>query len=176
MPPIHCEAKAGTIGSWTVVILPKSASTKLPSRGMVMVEGTMNNTQVQIPLEPDGKGSHWFSVDKTLAKKTKVQAGDTVTLSIDSLKEWPEPELPDDLQKALTKDTKAQEIWMDVTTKAHWDWIRWIRSTNNPETRKIRIIKTLSKLKGGTRSPCCFNRAMCTEPTVSKNGVLVDPK
>jgi hypothetical protein len=26
------------------------------------------------------------------------------------------------------------------------------------------------------RRPCCFNRGMCTEPYVSKNGVLLDPR
>jgi hypothetical protein len=30
------------IGSWTLLTLPKSASAKLPSRGMTMVEGTIN--------------------------------------------------------------------------------------------------------------------------------------
>lgn len=138
-----------------------------------MAEGTMNNVHFQAPLEPDGKGSHWFRVDKTLSKKAKAEAGNTVTLEIEPSKEWPEPEVPNDVQKALTADPRAHEIWMDVTTKARWDWIRWIRSTNNPETRKIRIVKTLSKLKAGTRSPCCFNRSACTDPTVSKNGVLL---
>lgn len=175
MPPIHCEAKLATIGSWTLLVLPKTASAKLPSRGLVLVEGTINGFHFHAPAEPDGKGSHWFRVDNALGKSAKAKAGDTVTLAIEPMKEWPEPELPEDLQKALKADPRAHEIWLDVTTKARWDWIRWIRSTNNPETRKIRIVKTFSKLKGGTRSPCCFNRSACTEPSVSKNGVLLEP-
>lgn len=30
-----------------------------------------------------------------------------------------------------------------------------------------------AKLKAGTRRPCCFNRNLCTEPDVSKNGILI---
>ncbi|KKU82000.1 MAG: hypothetical protein UY09_C0025G0017 [Parcubacteria group bacterium GW2011_GWA2_47_8] len=52
------------IDLWTVLMLPKSASAKLPSRGMTMVEGTINGFRFQAALEPDGKGSHWFRVDK----------------------------------------------------------------------------------------------------------------
>jgi len=175
MPSINFETKLFTIGSWTILLLPKPASAKLPSRGLVLVEGTINGSHFHAPAEPDGRGSHWFQVDKAMSKAAKAESGDEVKLEIEPMKEWPEPELPADLKKALADDPKAHEIWLDVTTKARWDWIRWIRSTNNPETRKIRIVKTFSKLKGGTRSPCCFNRSACTEPTVSHGGVLLEP-
>ena len=58
---------------------------------------------------------------------------------------------------------------------ARWDWIRWINATAQQETRKRRIEVAFSKLKSGMRRPCCFNRGMCTEPYVSKNGVLLEP-
>jgi hypothetical protein len=50
---------------------------------------------------------------------------------------------------------------------ARWGWLRWIRATNNRETLGRRIEVALSKLRGGDRSPCCFNRNLCTEPEVS---------
>ncbi len=175
MSTIHCKAQLVKIGSWTLLELPKSASEKFPSRGMCMAEGTLNGKHFQIPLEPDGKGSHWFNFDKAMQKATGSKTGDTLTLEIKPAEEWPEPEIPADLKKALADDPRAQELWLDVTTKSRWDWIRWIRSTKNPETRKIRIEKTFSKLKSGKRSPCCFNRSACTEPSVSHNGVLLEP-
>src|SRR5215212_3541258 len=54
---IRFEAKLFKIGSWTLLKLPKSASAKLPSRGMTMVEGTINDFRFQATLDPDGKGS-----------------------------------------------------------------------------------------------------------------------
>lgn len=62
--------------------------------------------------------------------------------------------------------------WAEITTKARWDWIRWIRSTANPKTRQHRIEVTCSKLASDKNRPCCFDRSRCTVLEVSKNGVL----
>ena len=170
MSPIRFTATPFSIGSWTILRLPKDASVKLPSRGMSMAKGTVNGSGFTIPLEPDGKGSHWFKVEETM----HLTAGKPVTLELAPINEWPEPAVPTDIKKGIASVPKAWALWNITTPMAHWDWIRWIRSTNNPETRKKRIVVTCSKLKSGMRRPCCFNRSMCTEPTVSKNGVLME--
>jgi hypothetical protein len=175
MPAIRFSAPLIKIGSWTIFRLPKSASMMLPSRGMTMVEGTINGFPFQAPLEPDGKGSHWFRVDKNILKAANAAVGDTVTLVIEPIRVWPEPKVPEDLKIALEADPKAHILWMDITPMARWDWIRWIGSTKNPETRKRRIEVAFSKFKSGKRRPCCFNRTQCTEPDVSNNGVLLEP-
>jgi len=87
---------------------------------------------------------------------------------------WPEPKVPADLAEALASDLQAHRLWMDITPVARWDWIRWIGSTRNRETRAIRIEKTLSKLRSGKRAACCFNRSQCTDPSMSRNGVLLE--
>lgn len=176
MSTIRFEAKPYKIGSWTILKLPQSASAKLPSRGQTMIKGTINDVRFQTALEPDGKGSHWLNVDKVLQQAAKASAGDTVKLAIESTKEWPEPSVPTDLKKMLAADRQAQTLWMDVTPAARWDWLRWISATANQETRKHRIEVALSKLKGGERRPCCFNRIVCTIPEVSKNGMLLEPR
>ena len=175
MSTIRFEAKLFKIGSWTILRLPKSASAQLPSRGMTMVEGNINDFHFQAALEPDGKGSHWFKVEKNMRQAAKADEGDTVTIEIEPIKEWPEPKVPADLKKALAVTPKARALWMNITPMARWDWIRWIGSTKQSETRRRRIGITLSKLKGGDRRPCCFNRTVCSEPQVSNNGVLLEP-
>lgn len=175
MSIIRFKDKLFKIGSWTLLRLPKSASAMLPSRGMTMVEGTINGFHFQAALEPDGKGSHWFELDKTLREAAKADEGDTVTLAIEPVKEWPEPKVPSDLKNALDATPQAHALWRNITPMARWDWIRWIGSTKNPETRKHRIEVTFSKFKDGKRRPCCFNRTICTIPEVSKNGVLLEP-
>lgn len=171
---INFKAKLATIGSTTILKLPREASAKLPSRGLVMVEGTINKHSFQAPLEPDGKGSHILIVDQNLLKDSKVKVGDTITLTIEPSKDWPEPKVPEDLKKALATNSQANATWKDITPMARWDWIRWIRSTKNPETRKRRIEVTFSKFKSGKRRPCCFNRTECTDPYVSNKGVLLE--
>lgn len=175
MSTIPFEAKLFKIDSWTLLRLPKSASAKLPSRGMTMVEGTINGFRFQAALEPDGKGSHWFKVDKTMREAAHVAAGDTVILAIEPTKEWPEPKVPENLKAVLAADPQAHTLWMNITPMARWDWIRWIGATKQPETRKRRIEVACSKLKAGERRPCCFNRSLCCDPYVSNNGVLLEP-
>lgn len=137
-----------------------------------MAEGTINGSSFQLALEPDGKGSHWFKIEKAM----KVEAGDDVAFALEPMKEWPEPAVPADLKKALAAaDPKVREIWNGTTVMARWDWIRWVRMSKNPETRKKHIQVACSKMKAGEKRPCCFNRSMCTEPDVSKGGVLIDP-
>ncbi len=176
MSIIRCEAKLFKIGSWTLLTLPKSASAKLPSRGMTMVRGTINGLDFQAALEPDGKGSHWFKLDKTMLKTIGADVGDTVRLAIEPVKEWTEPDVPSDLKDALAAIPQAHTLWTEITPMARWDWIRWIRSTKQPETRRRRIEVALSKLTAGDRRPCCFNRSVCTETYVSNNGVLLEPE
>ena len=175
MPAIRFETTPVKIGDWVILRLPESASAKLPSRGMTLVEGTINGFHSKIVLEPDGKGSHWFKVDSTLRKDANINIDTKVTLTVEPSKEWPEPDVPADLKKALSSDTQAKALWTEITPMARWDWIRWIRSTKNQETRQKRINVALSKLKDDKRRPCCFNRNLCTEPDVSKNGILIEP-
>jgi hypothetical protein len=175
MSAITFKAKLYKIGSWTILHLPNEASAKLPSRGMTLVAAMINDTPFTIVLEPDGRGSHWFKFDKNMSDTTGAKVGETVTITMEPSKAWPEPDVPEDIQTALGHDPKAHAIWNDVTPMARWDWIRWIRSTNVPATRAHRIDVARDKLKKGIRRPCCFNRNVCTEPYVAHNWMLKEP-
>lgn len=178
---IHFAAKLFTIKSWTILLLPEEASAKLPSRGMIMVKGTINEVAFKTLLEPDGKyapgkkPSHWFSPDKNLLHDAHATAGDIVQVSLEPTKEWIEPEVPVDLKKALSTSPKAAALWEKITPMARWDWIRWIRAVKTQETREKHIRVALDKLNKGMRRPCCFNRNLCSEPYVSHNWVLLEP-
>jgi hypothetical protein len=174
MPKIRFQAKLTAIGSQVILRLPEAASRKLPSRGMSVVEGTFNGHAFQTPLEPDGIGSHWFRVSNTMLKAARAKVGDPVSVALEPMALWPEPKVPVDFAKALASDQPARRIWVDITPLARWDWIRWIGSTSNRDTRAIRIEKTLSKLRSGKRAACCFNRSQCTDPSMSRNGVLLE--
>jgi hypothetical protein len=175
MPKIRFQVKLTAIGSQTILRLPEAASSKLPSRGMSMVEGTFNGHAFQVPLEPDGMGSHWLRVSNAMLKAARAEVGDTVSVALEPMALWPEPKVPADLAEALASDPQVRRFWMDITPVARWDWIRWIGSTRNRDTRTIRIEKTLSKLRSGKRAACCFNRSQCTDPSMSRNGVLLEP-
>jgi bacteriocin resistance YdeI/OmpD-like protein/uncharacterized protein DUF1905 len=175
MPTIRFQAKLRVIDSQTILRVPKAASRKLRSRGMSMVEGTLNGRPFQVPLEPDGMGSHWFRVSNSMLRAARAKVGGSVSIAMKPMAQWPEPKVPADLADALASDSQARTSWVDITPLARWDWIRWIGSTRNRDTRAIRIEKTLSKLRSGKRAACCFNRSQCTDASMSRNGVLLQP-
>ena len=153
-------AEIGTGESWTFLILPKSASAKLPSRGMTAIEGTINDFPFEAVLEPDGQKSHWLKVSRKLSADAGAEAGDMVTLEIAPAKEEPEPTIPVDLRKAFAAaGPKTRELWENITPVARRDWIHWITSAKQEETRTRRIKNACSMLAAGKRRPCCFDRS-----------------
>ena len=150
-------AATAKAGSWAFLTLPKDASAKLPSRGMTTVEGTINGFPFRATLEPDGQKSHWLKVDRKLSEAVGADAGDVVTLEI--APEALEPRVPPDLRKALAAAPKARAVWSDITTIARTDWIYWIVSAKQPETRTRRVKNACSMLTAGKRRVCCFDRS-----------------
>ena len=145
--------------AWRFLVLPASASAKLPTRSMVTVDGTLEGQAFQATLEPDGHGSHWLKVDKALREAAGVDAGDGVALEIAPVQVEPEPRVPADLRKALAANPEAKATWSDITPVARRDWIAWIVSGKQAETRGKRIGTACDKLASGMRRACCFDRS-----------------
>ena len=70
--------------------------------------------------------------------------------------EEPETRVPIDLRKALAAAPLAQALWADITPIARRDWILWISSAKQPETRRRRIENACAMLASGKRRVCCF--------------------
>lgn len=169
-----CEVKIVSLAGWLIARIPEEISKSLPSKGMLMISGTIDGLGFQAPLEPDGRASHWFRLSVELIQAGKLRAGNTVRLAFSPLSDWPEPFIPQDMENALSGDSLCFQAWKKLTTKARWEWIRWIRSTSNQATRNKRITAALDKLRKGMKRPCCFNSSTCTIPLVSKAGVLLE--
>jgi Domain of unknown function (DUF1905)/Bacteriocin-protection, YdeI or OmpD-Associated len=172
---IRFEATLHTIGTLTILRLPDRASEKLPSRGQVAIQGTINGHSFQTVLEPDGYRGHWMRVDEKLRQTAGISGDDTATLEIESTKDWPEPTMPQDFEAALAAaPQQIQDLWNDITPMARWEWVRWVNATNNPATRRRRVEVSMSKMNSGKRRPCCFDLAACTDPSLSRNGRLIE--
>lgn len=172
---IECRAALYALDGSTILRLPSKASRQLPSRGQVAIHGRINGHQFETVLEPDGSGGHWMRIDGRLQKSAGLGAGDVATLDIEPTKDWPEPNVPQDLQAALSAaPQKIQTIWREITPMARWEWVRWVNATRNPDTRRRRVEVSISKMNSGKRRPCCFDLSACTDPDLSKNGRLLE--
>ena len=173
---IHFEAALLLLKERGILRLPEDVSAKLPSRGQVAVHGTINGHELRTVLEPDGYFGHWMRVDAGLQQAVGIGAGDSAALNLEVTKDWPEPDVPEDLARVLSAAPReVQDKWRDITSMARWEWVRWINETRKPDTRATRIEKTISKLNGKHRRPCCFNLTACTDPELSRSGRLMDP-
>lgn len=174
MTGIAFEAELISVRGRTILRLPDPASKALPSRGQVAVTGRLGGHPFETVIEPDGEMGHWMNVGDGIRQAARVGPGDRVSVELEVRAEWPEPVVPDDLAAALAAASpKVREKWADITPMARWEWVRWVHETRNPATRAVRIEKTVSKLEGKHRRPCCFNLASCTDPELSRSARLV---
>ena len=65
--------------------------------------------------------------------------------------------VPADLRKALAAALKSKAQWNDLTPIARRDFISWIDSAKQLETRRRRIERACSMLAAGKRRPCCYS-------------------
>ena len=173
---IRFEAGLSTIDDTVLVRLPADASAALPSRGQVAVHATVGGHPFDTVVEPDGRRGHWVRLGDDLRQAGGLEPDDTAEVTLEVADEWPEPELPDDLADALSAAPDGiRAIWDDITPMARWEWVRWVRATRNPETRRRRVEVSIDKLDHGKRRPCCFDLASCTDPELSRSGRLREP-
>ena len=166
------ETSLSIINAWLIIRLPIEISKQLPSRGMVMAQVTINDFDFLTPLEPDGRGSHWFSVPDSLHKNKSLSKNLPMTISIELLINWPSPELPPNFEASL-KEKALMPVWDKLTPKSQWEWLRWVRASANADTRQKRILAACDKLLKGSKRPCCYDASRCSVPEVCRAGVLV---
>ncbi len=64
--------------------------------------------------------------------------------------------VPADLRKALAAAPRVEAVWRGLTSIARRDFISWIESAKQADTRKRRIKRTPDMLASGKRRPCCY--------------------
>lgn len=152
-------ADPGPDKSWAFLVLPKDASDELPRRGRTTVDGTINGVAFRETLEPDGQLSHWLRVSAELREAAGVDFGDVVAVEMMPVEQEPEPEVPEDLDKALRTSPEARMVWDSTTTVARLDWIHWVTSAKQAKTRAKRIADACDMLASGKRRVCCFDQS-----------------
>ncbi|KAB1949233.1 YdeI/OmpD-associated family protein [Brevibacterium linens] len=166
-------ATTEVLGDRPILRLPQDASDRLPSRGQVAVDGTLDGIAFSTVIEPDGRRGHWISLDEDQWETLGATEGADVEVGVTPTKTWPEVTVPADLRSALDAAGDLDDVWDSLTPMARWEWVRWIKATKNADTRARRVDVAISKLESGKRRPCCFDLSSCTDPELSKSGKLL---
>lgn len=145
--------------TWAFLVLPAEASARLPTRSMVGIEGTFGGQPFKGLLSPDGHGSHWLKVPKALREAAKIQIGEVATVDVAPATVEPVARVPADLRDALAARPDAKTQWVTLTPVARRDWIQWLASAKQTETRARRIRNSCDMLASGKRRVCCFDRS-----------------
>ncbi len=77
-------------------------------------------------------------------------------------------DLPADLEKAITSVEAALSTWEDITPIARNEWICWVDSAKQAETRARRIRIAQENLSAGKRRPCCWPGCPHRNPNAKK--------
>jgi uncharacterized protein YdeI (YjbR/CyaY-like superfamily) len=64
--------------------------------------------------------------------------------------------IPTDISKALSSSPATKLNWGSLTAIARRDFVSWVESAKQPETRRRRIERIPAMLASGKRRPCCY--------------------
>jgi hypothetical protein len=80
----------------------------------------------------------------------------------------PVHKLPTDLRAVIDSASPAKAAWKSLTPLARNEWICWVTSAKQPETRRHRIQRALEELQEGKRRPCCWPGCPHRRPSARK--------
>jgi len=88
-----------------------------------------------------------------------VDAGERVAVMVRAVDKEPEPRVPADLRAALDAIPAAKAQWSAITPVARRDFVQWVTTARQAETRARRIRNGCDMLAAGKRRVCCFDRS-----------------
>ena len=148
--------RADGSGDVLAVALPRSRDARLPAHGMFDVELAANGFPLRTAARADGKGGRRLEFDPAICEAVSAREGDAVSIEITRVGDEPEARVPADLHAALAGDPAAGAQWDGITPLARRDWILWLSTARQEETRRKRIQKACDMLSHGKRRVCCF--------------------
>ena len=61
-------------------------------------------------------------MDSKLQKVIGIKADEVVSIELAPIKQWPEPDIPNDFLKALANaPSDVQNVWANITPMARWE-------------------------------------------------------
>jgi hypothetical protein len=99
------------------------------------------------------RGEYLFGLSRAAREQAEIEAGDTVTFTLELDTEPRTVEVPPALASALAADTEAQAAFDALAYTHRKEFARWVAEAKRDETRDKRVRTTIEMLRAGeTRS------------------------
>jgi len=137
------------VGTWTFLNIPLEVSNTFGSKGQVKVKGTINGYPYRSTALPMGDGTHYLVVGRDIRDHVHATEGDTIKVIMELDTEERQVEIPEVLQNAMKSHPNAVEAFDRMTYSHKKEWINWILSAKQVETRQRRAEKAIATFSQG---------------------------
>ncbi len=137
------------VGTWTFLTVPLEVSSTFGSKGQVRVKGTINGYPYRSTALPMGDGTHYLVVGKEIRDSIHATQGDNVQVILELDTEVRQVEVPLELQQAFNSQPGAGQAFEKMSYSHQKEWINWIVSAKQAETRLRRAKKAVLSIALG---------------------------
>ncbi len=137
------------IGTWTFVNIPLEVSSTFNTKSQAKVKGTINGYPFRSTALPMGDGTHYLVVAKDIRQHIHAEQGDNVIVELEIDLEERRVAIPNELQQALDREPQAAVAFEKMTFSHQREWINWILSAKQAETRQRRVEKAIPLILRG---------------------------
>src|SRR5688500_8316747 len=110
---------------------------------------TVSDYTYRTTVAPMG-GAFWIPLAAEHREAAEVAAGDEVDVAVELDSAPREVAVPDDLAAAFDDDVRA--VFDALAFSHRKEWVRWIEEAKKPETRALRVEKTVETLRAGKKT------------------------
>jgi Domain of unknown function (DUF1905)/Bacteriocin-protection, YdeI or OmpD-Associated len=135
------------------VAIPFDVEKIYGTKGQVKVKATFDGHPYRGVMANMGAGCHQIGVGKEIRKSIGKKVGDSIMVTIEKDLEERVVDVPAELQRLLSKNSKAKSIYEALSFTNRKEYALWISSAKKPETRKMRLSKIVKKLLSGMKNP-----------------------
>jgi len=133
-------------GGGVFVDFPYSVEEEFGVKGQVKIKCTIDGEPYKGSLANMGGVCHILIVLKAIREKIGKQVGDSVKVVLEQDSEDRVVIVPAELQTLLNQNLKASKFFEKLSYTHRKEYVRWIEEAKRPETRAIRLEKTIQML------------------------------
>lgn len=140
-------------GTWTYLVVPFDTGEEFGTKSQVRVKGTIDGQSFRSTLLPTGEGGHLLVVKSEIRRAIVKEAGETVSVTMERDLKPRSVKLPQELVVALDRNSKAHEVFAEMSYSHQKAYVEWIEQAKRSETRDDRAKRAIGMILRGIQAP-----------------------